>query len=82
MHFGFKVLNPTVTVQISIPLIVYSLRTNQMSKTNYNLVENVIYVRALNNPVLVSNTALMDVGSGQMMMQVRNTHIEFVPRTP
>lgn len=53
-----------------------------MSKTNYGLVENVIYVRALNNPVLVSNTALMDVGSGQMMMQVRNTHIEFVPRTP
>ncbi len=38
LYFAFKVINPTVSSQISIPFFIYSLNTNTMFKSNFNVV--------------------------------------------
>lgn len=60
LYFAFKVVNPTVNPQASIPFFVYSLNTNTMYKSNFNTVENAVYLRntyAANNYDDVGNVA-------------------------
>lgn len=38
LFFAFKIFNPTVSPQASIPFFIYSLNTNTMFKTNFNTV--------------------------------------------
>lgn len=38
LYFGFRVVNPTVSPQASIPFFIYSLNTNTMFKSNFNTV--------------------------------------------
>lgn len=45
LHFAFKVTNPTVSPQVSIPFFIYSMNTNTMYKSNFNTVENSVYLR-------------------------------------
>lgn len=37
LYFAFKVVNPTVNPQISIPFFIYSMNTNTMYKSNFNV---------------------------------------------
>lgn len=79
LHFGFKVMNPTVTPQASIPFFIYSLDTNLMKKTNFNMVENAVYLRnTLLTDTTISGQGYFGVQGGQM--QVSNTYIEFAPK--
>lgn len=47
IKIAFKITNPTVTVTnpIMIPLIIYSESLSTRRKTNYNYIENGIYVK-------------------------------------
>lgn len=47
MKIAFKITNPTVTTPIMIPLIIYSESLSTRRKTNYNYIENGIYVKIL-----------------------------------
>ena len=38
LHFAFKVTNPSVSPQISIPFFIYSMDLDNMYKSNFNTV--------------------------------------------
>lgn len=46
LHFAFKIVNPSVSPQASIPFFIYSINTNTMYKSNFNTVENAVYLRS------------------------------------
>lgn len=73
LWFAFKVVNPTVNPQASIPFFIYSLNTNTMYKSNFNTVENAVYLR--NTFEVSNNDDIANLATGNNQMQTQGTYI-------
>lgn len=78
LHFAFKVVNPTVSPQISIPFFIYSQNTNTMFKSNFNTVENAVYLR--NVDLASNNDASGYISTGTNRLQTQGTYLALTAR--
>ena len=78
LWFAFKVTNPSVSPQISIPFFIYSMDLDTMFKSNFNTVENAVYLRTANLPSTKTDEG--DIYSGNQQLQTAGTHINMISR--
>lgn len=78
LYFGFRVVNPTVSPQASIPFFIYSLNTNTMFKSNFNTVENAVYLRNTFHATAYNTNG--NIGSPAYQLQTSGTYIELIAR--
>lgn len=75
--FAIEVINPSISLtnQISIPFIVYTMDLGKQYRTNYNLVENAVYLRSGVSPEndirnIYSSTQRMQRSGSILYMQI------------
>ena len=79
LFFAFKVVNPSISPQISIPFFVYSMNLDTMYKSNFGTVENAVYIRNTN----ISGYSVSSSGSfttPTYQLQTENTYLELISR--
>ena len=79
LWFAFKVYNPSVSPQASIPFFVYTSDLDTMYKTNFATVENAVYLRnTFTSGTVVSNSGSFITPANEL--QTSNTYLQMVGR--
>ena len=78
LWFAFKVTNPSASPQVSIPFFIYSMDLDTMFKSNFNTVENAVYLRTANLPSTKTDEG--DIYSASEYLQTSGTYINMITR--
>lgn len=79
LWFALKVYNPALPAgytKLSVPFFIYSVEQGTTYKTNFDVIENAVYLRA--DYTTKNDAAYIITGSGQL--QTSSTHMDMVTR--
>lgn len=77
LFMAIKIINPTISPdQLSVPFFVYTFSSGISKKTNFNVVENAVFIRT--NPSSRSDQG--DLYSSSQDLQTPNSWIRFITR--